>query len=260
VASSVTTLASQQNIAPASVIARREADYFDTVISQQKDFNSFTTRGWETLTRRFEKCTAGKSNLDILEIGCGTGHSKIVFASHARRVVGIDLSRNSLQIARRRHPNDMWICGDARNLPFAPASFDLLVFSSVLHHIPNYLAALREAHRILRPGGQVFAYDPNVWHPLIGLLRHPRSPLFCAQGVSPNERPLSIRKLRATYVDAGFEMVYARGQSNIPYRSVAPRLINAMLGAFNVADWAWDRVGLGRRFGTFLITLARRPC
>ena len=66
--------------------------------------------------------------------------------------------------------------------------------------------------------------------------------------------------LDKVFIDAGFDVVYARGQSNIPYRNVAPRLINAVLGAFNVVDWVWDRAGLGRRFGTFVITLARRPC
>ena len=177
----MTTIACQQGIAPGSVIARRKADYFDTVISQQKDFNSFTTRGWGTLTRRFAQFTAGNSDLDILEIGCGTGHSKTVFAAHcaARRrnrsvpqfVASCSPSTPQRQVDLRRR----------RSSPFAPASFDLLVFSSVLHHIPNYLAALHEAHWVLRPGGHVFAYDPNLWHPLIGLLRDPRSPLFCAR-------------------------------------------------------------------------------
>jgi len=46
---------------------------------------------------------------------------------------------------------------------------------------------------------------------------------------------------------------------DIPYRQVVPRLINACLSLFNAADWVFQRIGLGRWFGTFILTVGRKP-
>jgi hypothetical protein len=46
--------------------------------------------------------------------------------------------------------------------------------------------------------------------------------------------------------------------SDIPYRQVAIGGLNALLGAYNRADWLWEKSGLGRWFGSFVVTWARR--
>src|SRR5262249_12950872 len=143
--------------------------------------------------------------------------------------------------------------------PFAAGGFDVVAFSSVLHHMPDFPAALAEARRVLRPGGRAFAFDPNLLHPAMALFRHPRSPLYTAAGVSPAERPLAPRALRAAFQAAGFVRLRQRGQSDIPYRSVAPKLLNAAIGAYNACDRLWERVGLGRWFGTFVVTCGCKP-
>jgi ubiquinone/menaquinone biosynthesis C-methylase UbiE len=173
--------------------------------------------------------------------------------------VGLDLSQAELQIAHTKWSASGWIRADARKMPFADDSFDCVCFSSVLHHIPDFSHALGECRRVLRPGGIVFAFDPNLLHPAMLLLRHPRSPLYMSAGVSPNERPLLPCALRKAFVGAGFVDVQCRGQSDIPYRSVAPRAIRIFLKAYNAVDWAWQHVGLGRWFGTFVVTRARKP-
>jgi hypothetical protein len=65
--------------------------------------------------------------------------------------------------------------------------------------------------------------------------------------------------LRKAFEAAGFQYVRQRGQSDIPYRRVAPKLLNAALSAYNVADWVWEHVGLGRWFGTFVMTAGAKP-
>jgi hypothetical protein len=65
--------------------------------------------------------------------------------------------------------------------------------------------------------------------------------------------------LRRAFAAAGFGDVKQRGQSDIPYRYVAPKLLNAALAAYNAGDWVWERVGLGRWFGTFVVTCGRTP-
>jgi SAM-dependent methyltransferase len=195
----------------------------------------------------------------LLDVGCGTGQSRQVYADRAAGYVGIDLSFEALSRARRKIPAARWGQADATDLPFAEDSFDVVAFSSVLHHIPDPAPALREARRVLRPGGFAFAFDPNLLHPAMALFRWPKSPFYVAEGVSPNESPLLPATLRRAFAAAGFDEIRQRGQSGIAYREVAPRLMNALLGAYNAADRAFEAIGLGRWFGTFVVTCGRKP-
>jgi SAM-dependent methyltransferase len=239
--------------------AQIEAAYFDDLVSAGGEFNPFADSGWQTLRRRFEAIVRPRPGLRVLDIGCGTGQSRQLYTAWARDYVGVDLAEAALARARIKFPHDRWLCGDARALPFEAGSFDLVAFSSVLHHIPDFAAALREGLRVLAPGGQAFAFDPNLLHPAMALFRHPRSPLYSSHGVSPNEAPLLPRTLRAAFEHAGFIDVRQRAQSDIAYREVAPRLLNAGLRAYNLADRWFERLGLGRWFGVFVVTAGTRP-
>jgi ubiquinone/menaquinone biosynthesis C-methylase UbiE len=199
----------------------------------------------------------GAGKVRTLDVGCGSGASRQLYAGHS--YVGIDLSFEALGRARRAVARDGWTQGDACRLPYADSSFDVVAFSSVLHHIPDFAPALAEARRVLRPGGRVFAFDPNLLHPAMAILRCPRSPFYVAEGVSPNEAPLPPGRLRRAFEAAGFVEIRQRCQSAIAFREVAPRLVNALLSTFNAVDWVYEKVGLGRWFGTFVVTAARKP-
>jgi SAM-dependent methyltransferase len=239
--------------------ARVEADYFDELVGDGGEFDPFAASGWRTLARRFEDFVRPRPGMRVLDVGCGTGQSRQLYAGYASEYVGVDLSEAALARARAKFPQDRWARCDARALPFDAGAFDLVAYSSVLHHIPDFDAALREGLRVLAPGGRAFAFDPNLLHPAMALFRHPRSPLYSSHGVSPNEAPLLPRVLRAGFARAGFVDLRQRAQSDIAYRQVAPRLLNAALSAYNVADHWFERIGLGRWFGVFVITAGTRP-
>jgi SAM-dependent methyltransferase len=171
----------------------------------------------------------------------------------------MDLSLSAVSLARRKAPRAAWMQADALRLPFADGSFEVVAFSSVLHHIPDFEPALREARRVLAPGGRVFAFDPNLRNPAMALLRGPKSPLYLSEGVSPNEAPLAPARLRRAFESSGFVAIRQRCQSGIPYREVAPRLINACLSLYNAADAVFEGIGLGRWFGTFVLTSGSKP-
>lgn len=238
---------------------RREGEHFDRLVEEAGDFNPFTRRGWHTLARRFAEASQGAPHLRVLDVGCGTGQSRQVYAAQARRHVGVDLSIAALRHAAATHGSSTWLQADAAHLPFANGSFDVVAFSSVLHHLPDLRAALAEGARVAAPGGLVFAFDPNLLHPAMALFRHPRSPLYTADGVSPHEQPMRPRALRAAFAEAGLRHLGQRCQSNIPYRQVAPRALNAVLPIYNLLDVAWEYSGAARWFGTFVVTWGRVP-
>ena len=242
-------------------VSRRETEFFDSLVEQIGDFNPFTQRAWNTLRKRFAQMAANGtalSSMNILDVGCGTGQSFQIYADYAKSFTGVDLSERERDKARTRFPLARWIHADACDLPFSPDTFDAVCFSGVLHHIPDFAPAIREAHRVLRRGGKAFAYDPNLRHPAMALFRWPKSPLYNPKGVSPNERPLLPRVLRRAFLEAGFQNVRQRCQGDLPYREVAPKLINACLSMYNAGEWVMARMQLDRIFGTLTLTVAEK--
>ncbi len=101
----------------------------------------------------------------ILEVGCGTGGLLVAAARSGRAVVGIDIASRWLVVARRRLADHglsvPLFVAEAERLPWPDASFDAVVADSVLEHLDDTSAALREWRRVLRPGGRLVAWSPN---------------------------------------------------------------------------------------------------
>ncbi|NBC31534.1 MAG: metalloregulator ArsR/SmtB family transcription factor [Alphaproteobacteria bacterium] len=101
---------------------------------------------------------------DFLDIGAGTGRIMMLLGGRARRSVGVDLSREMLNVARANLetssvPNWQVRRGDLYALPFGDAAFDVAVMHLVLHYLATPLAAIREAARVLRPDGRLVVAD-----------------------------------------------------------------------------------------------------
>jgi ubiquinone/menaquinone biosynthesis C-methylase UbiE len=103
----------------------------------------------------------------MLDIGTGPGHILLLVAERFpdAQVVGLDLSPRMLEHAARRRagsPHAARIAlqlGDAKRLPFPDASFDVVFSNTILHHVPEPVAMLAEARRVLRPGGALLIRD-----------------------------------------------------------------------------------------------------
>lgn len=96
----------------------------------------------------------------VLEIGCGTGQLGAFLSIGGRAVVGVDMTRASLQLAgefKLRHGlhNCNFIHGDLFDLPLQPAGFDLVIAKGVLMATRDAHAAFHAVCRLLRPGGYV---------------------------------------------------------------------------------------------------------
>jgi ubiquinone/menaquinone biosynthesis C-methylase UbiE len=96
--------------------------------------------------------------LRVLEIGVGMGADYLEWLRGGARATGVDLSAASIERAKRRcelagYQSDLRV-SDAEQLPFADNSFDVVYSYGVMHHSPNTPQCVREAWRVLRPGGQ----------------------------------------------------------------------------------------------------------
>jgi len=102
--------------------------------------------------------------LDVADLGCGEGYLTMEAAGWARRVIAVDRSAAVLAKARalarkRRVANVTWKRGDIERVPLPDASVDVALLSQALHHAHDPGAAVREAARVLRPGGRVLVLD-----------------------------------------------------------------------------------------------------
>lgn len=97
-----------------------------------------------------------KSVKSTLDIGCGVGgYAHAIARAWDTQVVGVDLSRVRLLRARATYSTGhvAWVSADANALPFAEGQFDLCLMRNLLHHVGSRLEVVREAVRVLTPGG-----------------------------------------------------------------------------------------------------------
>ncbi len=103
------------------------------------------------------------SPCNLLDIGCGAGLLSNFLAEKGHTVTGIDLSENSLKIAQKNDASTS-VCykkASALDLPFQNESFEAVCAMDVLEHVEDPLQLVKEASRVLKPGGLFIFYTFN---------------------------------------------------------------------------------------------------
>ena len=163
--------------------------------------------------RRLVPRAAGR----VVEIGIGSGLNLPFYGGEVERVVGIDPSEELLAMTRRkaagsRFPVEL-IARSAESLPLESASADCAVTTFSLCTIPEPMAALREVHRVLRPGGTfIFAEHGLAPDASVARWQHRLNPWWTRLAGGCN----LDRRIDALIITAGFEITditreYARG-------------------------------------------------
>ncbi|HTX10976.1 MAG TPA: class I SAM-dependent methyltransferase [Solirubrobacteraceae bacterium] len=136
---------------------------------------------------------------DVLSVGAGWYPGRHLFPAPEFRLVAVDSDPERVAGVEQMARADEAHLGHAGNLPFAPASFDVVLYRLVLHHVA-YQGPLApcfdEAARLLRPGGALIALEPGLWHPVgLGLALANRTGIATAIHGTPDDIPLSPRRL-----------------------------------------------------------------
>ena len=156
--------------------------------------------------RRALDLAALQAGESVLDVGCGTG--TLALEAHSRvgltgRVVGVDpaprqIARARSKAARRGVPVDFQL-GVIERLPFPDHSFDAVLSTWMMHHLPDDLKrqGLAEIARVLEPGGRLLVVDANHFRP------HGQSAPH-GHGARLGAGALGIQELPALLRDAGF--------------------------------------------------------
>jgi len=190
----------------------------------------------------------------VLEIGCGTGVFLEKVAASGAHITGIDLSEDLLARARARLAGASNVTldrGNAEDLPYPDGQFDAVYGSSVLHHL-DLVAALRAAHRVLRPGGRLVFAEPNALNPQVMVMFHfgPTKEHF---GVSPDEKAFSRFRARSALLAQEFVDVVVE-----PFDFLHPSTPSAWLTRVSRLGVALERTPLVREIAGSLLMRARK--
>lgn len=174
----------------------------------------------------------------VLDAGCG---DRTVIERLARTRPDLDFVGADL---REMTPGPGLVRADCQLLPFADASFDCVLMLAVIEHVPDQLASLAEAHRVLRADGTVLITTPNPLYAAPNAIAA-RLGLKYREGY---DNSVSLDRLASMAVDAGLEVVETRRFLLLPFASPLAEL-----------DRLVDSVPLARRLLLNQFLKARRP-
>src|SRR3954453_18258532 len=166
----------------------------------------------------------GERRCQILDVGCGAGFLANHLGALGHDVTGLDLSDDALAVAARhdgRHTVH-YQRGDALNLPFANASFDVVCAMDFLEHLEKPERAIAEAARVLRPSGLFFFHTFN--RNLLSWLVIIKGVGGCVQNTPPNMhvlrlfvRPAEVRRFCEKHGLGSIEMRGVRPRLGLPF-------------------------------------------
>ncbi len=142
---------------------RRTQEQYFNLIAGRLGKNYCPGRSWEALGHLALRLTPA---IDIADLGAGEGLVSQLLARRARQVWCIDNSPRMVEVGtelakKNGLANLAYKLGDIEHVPLPDKSVDLAILSQALHHAQHPQAAVNEAHRILRPGGQLLVLDLN---------------------------------------------------------------------------------------------------
>jgi SAM-dependent methyltransferase len=242
-------------------------------LERQQDFEAHSRARYSLEPHIFDFAQFQNARgLKVLEVGVGLGADYLEWLKAGAHAVGIDFSASSIEKARRRcelaglRP-DLQVA-DAEHLPFPDDSFDVVYSYGVMHHSPNTQECVRQAWRVLKPGGQariMVYHHPSITGVMLwlryGILRG-KSLGQCVFDHLESPGTKTYTKTEALALLTGFEdvkvqVVFSPGdlllhQPSARYQSGFYRLMWKLFPRMLVRTY-------GSRWGLFLLISVKKP-
>lgn len=118
----------------------------------------------QTAQRHFDET----ETVSVLDIGCGVGKYHQLLTPNFKSISGIDVSEDSIKIAKTNNPNVSYEIYQGQTLPYADNTFELTYTICVMHHVPptQWNNFAKEMMRITKPGGMALVFEHNPLNPL----------------------------------------------------------------------------------------------
>jgi len=219
-----------------------------------RDTLEFTYRHMMRRERALLDRRLGLAGGEVLSVGCGWHPGRHLFPAPAFRLTGVDSDPDKVAGVLAEARADAAEVGYAGELELPSASFDVVLYRLVLHHLVFHgplAPCFEEAARLLAPGGALVAIEPGLWHPVgLGLALANRAGAATAIHGTPDDVPLSPRRLVAEARRAG--LVPELHAVTYTWRRLPPLVQRALqpLDAFGSRPRA-------ARFGHTLMLIAR---
>ena len=150
-------------------------------------------------------------DMELLELGCGTGSPAILHAPYVKHIRAIDFSANMIAIARGKAEtehiyNVTFEQAAIEDLESSEQSLDAVLGLSILHLLEDKEAAIAQVYQLLKPGGIFVTSTPCIgdtmgWFKLI-------APIGRVLGYFPFDQVLTAQALADSFIQAGFELDY----------------------------------------------------
>ena len=197
------------------------------------------------LDRIVKSTKAEKTDLQILDVGCGTGANLEMLHEYGN-AEGVDVSEDALNYCLKK--NLTVRKGLAEELPFEDESFDITTALDVVEHLDNDITGLREMHRVLKKGGKSLIFVPAfMW--LWGVqddISHHRI-RYTKKQIVERVKEAGFEIQRATYVNITFFTPILLGRSLMKLTNIKPEsenninisILNGILGKIFSMEKYW---------------------
>jgi 2-polyprenyl-3-methyl-5-hydroxy-6-metoxy-1,4-benzoquinol methylase len=186
----------QKILSKYSHIFENEKKYYSkTLFSSSGDYDLEGESFFHRANIKFKDILGDVKNKQILDVGCGMGTLSFYLAQKGAVVTGIDLSKNSIEFCKKESENrglDIEFREMNAQVPnFEDKSFDIIVGSRIIHHLPDLELFFKECKRLLKKKGNIVFIEPLKKNIIVELNRK----YFAPERRTRHEHPLYISDL-----------------------------------------------------------------
>lgn len=240
-----------------------EIEFFDNA-TNISPWTTFNKNGQQHIFTLFDEIVKPKQGEIAVDMGCGTGEFSIKLKEYGVNVIGIDISKKSIEYCREKYTaiNELsFEVQDIEKTTWKEGSVDIIFLGGVLHHFPKREKVFKEAYRILKKNGRLYAFDPNYHNLIIWIYRE----LFNIKTQkTENEILVKQKDIQEELKQVGFTEINVKATSNITFdikyfKKLVPFPLYYGVYIYNGIEYAIQcSKALREKHGSFVITYARK--